>query len=147
MSTSITDITTGITALTVAELRVLDLETMQEAVSDSLHVLQPEPAGFCTINTAAAANGAGGERPYDITTVLTYRLFYAPFGAAGSSFRIPYAKMADMAKAIIDAVLDSAPPAGVEMDVRAEGFGGVADPSGKMFHGCTIIFTVYELVR
>lgn len=148
MSLSITAMTTAIkTGLVVSGLTVYDLETMKEAVSDTVHVLQPEPTNFCSIVNAAAANGAGGERPYDITTTLRYKLLYAPTGGAGSTIAVPYSKMADMAKAIIDAVLDNAPLAGEEISVSAMNFGQVVDPSGKGFHGCEIVFTVYELVR
>ncbi len=143
--TSITDMTTAIAGLVITGLKVYGLGTLKEAVSDTLHVLQPEPVNFCTIQTLPAAFGESAP-PYDITTTLRYKLLYAPIGGAGSTLAVPYAKMADMAKAIIEAVAGNAPLTGADMSARAEAFGPVNDPSGKDFWGCDIVFTVYELV-
>ena len=139
----------SIQGLTIAGVKVLDLDEISPEVVRQTPVLFPEPLEFITdFSMERDSFGGGSVAKMTVTYNLHYTFCYAPIGSGRMGLDI-YSGMIEAAMSILDAVLaidtmdgliDIIPLAPVE-------FGPVPDPAGNQYLGCRFAFQVMEFVN
>lgn len=141
---------TNIAALNISGVTIKDTDEIPEEVtSRNKQMLIPKPDGFLSgfnLVRASLSTGSGGQ--WDVPYSLTYRYLHSPAATGRGLFDLYPAFVAKVVL-IINAIMENDGIAGVE-DFKfrdIQNFGPVADPLGNIFHGCDLVFDVFELIN
>ena len=148
MSLQIATVTNSIASLSVSGVTIKDKDDfITEAGIRATPLLQPSPAGFVSdVKVEILSTGIGAGAHKDVFYTLNYVFLHSEIGT-GRSLAEVYSDMVDKAFAIADAVLTNDSISGC-VDIQLEGmgdFGPIADPSGRVYNGCSISFRVQEI--
>jgi len=150
MASAISTILDNISELSISGVTVKDIDQVQDKLEDrDCPCLFPNPLGLVTnLNVEPDAYGNAGDRPYTVTYTLNYRLCNSSVGSGRGLFD-KYPAMVTNALAVIWAFIGADNLGGtVEFQVSGiANFGPVADPAGKLFHGCDIAVNVTEFIN
>ena len=147
MALQIVTVTDSIAALTVAGLRILDMEIPADATRQT-PCLFPEPLNFMTDFVMVRDSfGGGSSALMTVTYQLHYTFLFAPIGAGRTGLDM-YSPMTAMVAAVFDAVMaiDTLTGAIDIQPLAATEFGPVPDPAGNQYLGCRLAFSITEFV-
>ena len=142
MTVHIVTIATSISGLSVAGLKVFDLDDIKEMMQPrDLPCLMPHPLDSVT-NFEITQDITGNSDIMSYT--MNYRLYYRPVVGTLKFFG-PYADLMAMVEKIINAVIDlneTATTYNIYPSIQA--VGGVPDAAGNIYHGCDFQFNITE---
>ena len=147
----------AISALTVADsiskftystgIQVWDLDEMKNAVGNrDCTVVMPAPNWFSVTEVARVNLGTTTSAKWDLTYVLTYRLFYKKVGTERESISAVMPGLVTDTMLFLDAIFANDSLTGA-IDLELAGtptFGPVEDPIGEMFWGADIELQILE---
>ncbi len=150
MAIQIVTIANSIAAISVSGVTIKDIDEIPEEVtSRDCPILIPRPDGYVSGFTYdPVTQGGGATALADVNYNLRYSFLYAPLGD-GRDLMDNYSGMVTKVGLIIDALIISDAITGV-IDLQltdVSDFGPVADPTGNMFHGCTLTVSVLEFIN
>ena len=147
MTLSIVTIADSVSKLSVTGVTIKDLDEIPESANNiDCPMVYPNPDGFVSnFDVERMAQGSGTSNVWDISYTLTYRFLHSEVGLGLGLFDV-YDGMVDKLMDFVDKMLISDAVTGaVDLEVEdISTFGPVSDPSGKMFHGCDIMFRILE---
>jgi hypothetical protein len=148
MALNAAGIATGIAALNIAGVTVLDITAMPDAVT-KYPALVPGPQWIAG-GIGSAEDGEGpatfGPGMWVFQRAFSYRYFHAPTGA-GRGLLDHYSAMTANLDAITTA-LTLLDVAGVDvMQIENSEFGVVEDPAGSKFYGFDLAITLKERIN
>jgi len=147
MTLSVVTIADSISKLSVTGVTIKDINEIPDSVNDGdCPMVIPKPDGFLSdFELERMAMASGTANVWNVEYTLTYRFLHSEIGL-GLGILDAYPGMVDKVCDFIDRMLISDTITGA-VDLTVEDistFGPVADPSGKMFHGCDIAFRILE---
>jgi hypothetical protein len=150
MALAFTTITDSISSLVIEGVNIRDIDELSEGVTArECPVLYPEPVNFISnFELVRDSTGPGATALQHATYDLTYTFLYAPIGAGRGLFDV-YDESIEKVGLILDAIITNDAITGL-VDLRPQdtiNIGPVADPSGAIFHGCQLVFSVMEFVN
>lgn len=150
MALAITTVTNSIAALSVAGVRICDLDEIPTTADlDRTPTLYPEPVGFVqSLVVERDSTCVAALAKKHATYVLRYTFAYQRAGQA-RDLATQYAGVADKAADVLDAIIANDALTGA-IDVTPAivgGFGVVFAPDGSAYIGCIINLTVMEFIN
>jgi len=146
MSLKIITVWDSISALSVSNLIIKDINEVSEAWEVRGAVLYPDIQNPITINVPKRQSfGVGSGVKKDVTYTLNYRLLYQPVGS-GRGIKDIFSGMFTMVASLYDAVQNADPVSGsIDINPRiASQSTTVLDPTNNQFYGLDIAFDVLE---
>lgn len=146
MSLKIITVWDSISALSVSNLTIKDIDAVSEAWEVRGATLYPDISNPITINAPVRQSfGVGSSVKRDVSYTMNYRLLYAPVGSERGITDI-YSGMFTMIAALFDATINADPLSGtIDIMPRITSSGTrVLDPSNSQFYGLDISFDVLE---
>lgn len=146
MSLKIATVWSSISALSVSNLTIKDIDDVTETWEVRGAVLYPDIQNPVAINVPKRQSfGTGASVKRDVTYTMNYRFLYQPVGT-GRGIKDIFSGMFVMVANLFDAVI-AADPVNGSIDIVpriASTSTTVLDPSGNQFYGLDIAFDVLE---
>lgn len=142
----------SIAALEIDGVDILDIiEIPTEAKKRDTPYIAPKPDGFISgFSVDRESFGPGTVAAFNVTYILTYRLYHSKIGIGRSFLFDTYSGMVAKVGLFLDAIIANDTISGA-IDISPSNitsFGPVADPVGKgVFFGCDIGIEVMEFVN
>ena len=151
MALQIATVADSISKLSVAGATLKDIDELpKKGTVRNTPVIIPKPNGFLSnFKPERDSFGPGTTAKITVTYTLTYRLLHSEIGTGRTGIFSTYAAMVAITSLFLDAIIANDTVTGA-VDLEAADvteFGPVADPMGKMFHGCDIAINIMEYVN
>jgi hypothetical protein len=147
MALAIRTVADSVAGITVSGVNIKDLnEIPNEVHNRDAPIVYPEPDGFLSnFRFSRESQGTGTSAHINVRYTLTYTFLHSRVGTGRGLFDV-YADMVGKVADFLDGILANDAITGA-VDIYASNvstFGPTADPSGEVFHGCTIQLDVLD---
>jgi len=143
-------VTSSIAALTITNVRVMDITNIPEGTKLAGPILYPRPQEFVTdIEFTRESQGGNGTALMNLSYSLHYVYLHAPIGAGVGGLFSVYSGLISNLVLIMEKLFASDAITGV-VDLQLEevsSIGPVSDPAGNAYHGVEISLRVLEFIQ